>query len=211
MGGKVAQPLEAVMSIKVGRLMGVPVQIHITWFAGFFLLTYIIAQSLYISLLSSIAIGSLIVALLYACIIAHECAHAFATQMWSKDKRNYSFCNWQRQFYQTQTCWADELRCIGGANYQCAIALVFAMFVFVFAQSILLTNILLFLHSNALLAIINIPGFPLMAGVCFGRFCGVQRAIQLCRNYFDFVGKAIGAIIAVCGSVLCLRLIGMAD
>lgn len=198
------------MSIKVGRLMGVPVQIHITWFAGFFLLTYIIAQSLYISLLSSIAIGSLIVALLYACIIAHECAHAFAARRCGVKTSAIilSAIGGEAVLSRNATCWADELRIASvGPIINALFALVFAMFVPVFAQSILLTNILLFLaSSNALLAIINIiPGFPLDGGrVLRAILWGATGNRSKAATISTFVGKAIGAIIAVCGSVLLL-------
>jgi Zn-dependent protease len=74
------------MSVRVGRLSGVPVQIHVTWVIIFLLISYTIGFGFLsqadpsLSPAAAFGCGAVAALLLFACLLLHELGHVFAAR-----------------------------------------------------------------------------------------------------------------------------------
>lgn len=204
------------MSIKVGRVMGVPVQIHLTWFAAFALLSYLIGSGFVsiaeegISLALAIGVGALIAASLYICLFAHECAHAAAARRCGirTSAIVLSALGGEARLSRDAGEWADELRiAVAGPAVSAVLALAFAIPLVAFEQYALVTTLAFYLaFANGVLAIMNmLPGYPLDGGralrAILWRATGNRTSAA---KIATGAGECIGGLVAAYGAVLLL-------
>ncbi len=201
------------MSFRVGRLMGVPVRMKVTWFAAFALLSYLIGRGFVclaaegISTLAAIGVGTLIAAALYACLLAHECAHAGVARRHGIKTTDItlSALGGEARLSRDAAGWADEL-CVAAAGPAvsallaagCAVPLLLS------ENSSLLTMVAFYLaFANGVLAVLNmLPGYPLDGGRAFHallwRATGDRtRAARIATG----AGECIGGLMAAYGAV----------
>lgn len=202
------------MTVRVGRVMGVPVEIHATWVIIFLLLSYFIGFGFLaqihedLSALASLAAGAIVALSLFACLIVHEFAHVGVAQRYGIRTRSVSLFLFggSAELSRDPDTWRQELAvALAGPAASLAMAALFLLASMVLtAESILSTMVFYLAFANALLAAVNlIPSYPLDGGralkaVIWCLFRNRTKATHL----VTIAGQCTGIGAAACGAWL---------
>jgi len=204
------------MSVKVGRVLGVPVQIHATWFVVFALLSYAIGRGFVanvhegISAFTAVGVGALIAAALFGCLIAHELAHAGAARRCGIRTTAIVLSALGGEARMSRDCdsWPDELRiALAGPAASMILAIGFVIPLLLFRENALVTTFAFYLaFANGALGLLNaLPGYPMDGGralrAILWRATGDRtKAARIATG----AGELIGLALAVYGAVILL-------
>jgi Zn-dependent protease len=167
--------VEVVMSIRVGRVLGVPIEIHATWFIALILLSYTIGFGFIakvhndIGALDAIMAGALATVLLFACIIGHELAHVAAARRCGINTGAVSLFMFggAAKLNRDPDVWGQELSiALAGPAVSLALAGLFLIAYLTIDTPPVFATITFYLaFANGVLGLANLlPGYPLDGG-----------------------------------------------
>jgi Zn-dependent protease len=162
-------------SIKLGKIWGIPVGLHPSWFIIFFLLTWSLSTGYFpreygeLSLMAHIVLGVLTTILFFASVLAHELGHSFLAlrnRIAVKGITLFIFGGVAQIAEEPKTPGAEFRIAIAGPLVSLALAILFGI-AYLLDQQIpyLAAPSAYLMRINFILAVFNlIPGFPLDGG-----------------------------------------------
>lgn len=202
------------MSVKVGRVFGIPVEIHATWIIIFTLLTYTIGMGFVkvvhprLSMPGALGVGALAAIGLFLCLMAHELAHALAAKRCGIHTGVITLflLGGAAQLSKEPDTWNHELRiAIVGPLASLLLAFTFAAVYLAFPSDSVWHTIAFYLaFANALLGIVNlVPGYPLDGGrVLRAVLWRILNNRTAATRSATISGQAIGLMAAAYGTII---------
>jgi len=202
-------------SLRIGRLFGISLQLHYSWFIIFALITYGLASSLYdedTGLWVSVTTGILTSILLFASVVAHELAHSLVAIKNGIPVKSITlfFLGGMAQITREAARPKTELLvALAGPACSLLLAGIFGLvWVLVWGNSYAGTTglgytVYWLAWINLLLALFNlIPGFPLDGGrvlraVIWQRTGDYKRASRIA----SLVGRGVGYLLIAAGII----------
>jgi Zn-dependent protease/CBS domain-containing protein len=218
-------------SFKLGRILGIEIGIHASWFIIFALLSWSLSVAYYPSIDENISpftgwtLGILSSLLLFGSVLAHELGHSFIAIRQGIPVKSidlFIFGGVSNLTKEPDNPAAEFRMAISGPAVSIVLALVFWVFQIVFSsQNATLAGVFLYLAQiNAMLAIFNlIPGFPLDGGrvlraIIWNASNDIRRATRISAGvglgfaYLLIFGGIAAAFLGIGISGLWLALIG---
>jgi len=202
--GSFATLAEEAMSVRLGRVFGIPVEIHATWIIIFALLTYSIGLGFIarvqndLTTEQAVGYGAIAALALFICLMAHELAHALVARKCGirTGVITLFLFGGQAQLSREPDEWSHELAiAIAGPASSILLALVFVIpYTLLPRESIWCTVAFYLAFANALLGAVNLlPGYPLDGGrVLRAILWGISRRRMLATRVATIAGELIG-------------------
>ena len=202
------------MSIRVGLVMGVPIEIHATWIIALILLSYSIGFGFIakihegISAPNAAGIGGLAALLLFACLMAHEFAHVAVARRYGINTHAVSLFVFggSARLSRDPDEWRHELAIsLAGPGVSLGLAALFLiLYLLLDASSILATMVFYMAFANGVLGLANLlPGYPLDGGRALKAV--IWRALNnrtKASRVATLAGQCIGLTAAAYGVVM---------
>ena len=163
------------MTVRLGRVFNIPVEIHASWIVIFALLSYAVGIGYVAHLhrdlttIQALGAGILGAAALFTCLFVHELAHALVARAFGVTTRSITFflLGGVARLKQEPGTWGQELAiALAGPAASFALAVLFASVWLSLPTATVWATIAFYLaFANALLGTVNLlPGFPLDGG-----------------------------------------------
>ena len=174
--GRVEAPSpEVTMTVRLGRVFDIPVEIHASWIVIFLLLSYAVGMGYVAHLhpnlttIQALGAGILGALALFTCLFMHELAHAVVARAFGLATRSITFflLGGVARLKQEPGTWSQELAiALAGPATSFALAVFFASVWLILPPGTVWATVAFYLaFSNALLGAVNLlPGFPLDGG-----------------------------------------------
>lgn len=202
------------MSIRVGRVMGVPIEIHATWIIALILLSYTIGFGFVakvhdgIGALDAILAGALATILLFACIVGHEIAHVAVARRCGISTGAVSLFVFggAARINRDPDVWSHELSiALAGPAVSLVLAGLFLIgYLFADAPPVLATITFYLAFANGVLGFANLlPGYPLDGGRALKAVVWrLLRDRTKASRIATIAGQCVGAVAVAYGLVM---------
>lgn len=201
------------MSIKVGRVLGVPIEIHATCIIALIILSCSIGLGFIarvhedIAATTALMAGGVAAMLLFVCLLAHEFAHAAVARQYGINTGSVSLfiLGGSAQLAHDPDDWREELAIsLAGPAVSIGLAGCLLAVYFLLDSVSLLSTLLFYLaFANAVLGFANLlPGYPLDGGrVLKAILWRILRNRHAATRVATIAGECIGLGIAAWGVV----------
>lgn len=198
-------------NVKLGRILGVPIGLHWSWFLIFVTVTWSLSQGVFASQypgLSQItywSLGTMTSSLLFASVLAHEFGHAVVSIRNNIPVTRitlFVFGGLAQIAEEPKSPWVEFRIAIAGPLVSMALALLFGGFYLLSRSVPILAGVGQWLAEvNFTLALFNmLPGFPLDGGrVLRSILWAVSKSYQKATRWATVTGQVIALGFAVLG------------
>ncbi|MCL4560959.1 MAG: site-2 protease family protein [Chloroflexi bacterium] len=191
-------------SIKLGRILGIPVGLDYSWFLIFALLTWSFATGYYPTEFQNWSpvqywvVGAVTALLLFVCVLLHELGHSVVALRYKipvRDINLYIFGGISQLSAEPTSAVSEFWITISGPIVSFALALGFGVLALVFSSLAPLLALFKYLaYINLILGVFNlIPGFPLDGG---GVLMSIVWGITHSRRKAILIASAVGSVFA---------------
>jgi len=207
------------MNIRLGRLLGIPVSVDISWFVIFALIVFTLAQYYFpqfypgLSPVMNWFAGLVAALLLFASVLLHELMHSVVARRNNIDIGGitlFIFGGVSRLREEPSTPASELKMALAGPATSFALALVFWLAMVIGGTAIFgpvgLAILQYLAGINVMLAVFNmLPGFPLDGGRVFRAILwGTLNDLDRATRYASWVGQGLGYLFMVLGFTMML-------
>ena len=203
--------------IKIGKIFGIPIKIHLTWFIVFILLAWSLMGhfSRALPTLSpsyARAMGVVAAVLLFASVLFHELCHSLVARTHGIEMRGitlFFFGGMAEMAEEPQTPWAEATMAVAGPLSSLALAGFFFLLWSRTSPGAMVSAILSYVaHINLILALFNLaPGFPLDGGrILRAAIWHLKGDLQTATLIASRAGKGLAIVLMASGAIITVLL-----
>jgi Zn-dependent protease/predicted transcriptional regulator len=203
--------------IKVGKIFGIPIKIHLTWFIVFILLSFMLMGYFteHIPELNqeqALVMGIVAAGFLFASVLFHELCHSLVARAHGIEMRGitlFFFGGMAEMAEEPKTPWAEATMALAGPLSSLALSAFFFLLLVKTSPGTLVSAIFKYVATiNLILALFNLtPGFPLDGGRILRAVLWFTRGdLRSATLTASRAGKAVAVSLMVAGFILTLWL-----
>ncbi|KPJ60630.1 MAG: hypothetical protein AMS15_06330 [Planctomycetes bacterium DG_23] len=203
--------------IKVGKIFGIPIKIHLTWFIVFVLLAFMLMGYFTdripdLNKREALVMGVAAAGLLFASVLFHELCHSLVARTHGIEMRGitlFFFGGMAEMAEEPKTPWAEATMALAGPLSSLGLSAFFFLLLAKTSPGALVSAILKYVASiNLILALFNLaPGFPLDGGRILRAVLWSARGdLHSATLTASRAGKAVAVTLMACGFIITLVL-----